>query len=178
MTDLPLHPSLVHLPIGLAILLPPAILVLLIAIRRNLLPAGSWWLAVLVAAALLGGGLAAKWSGGNEEDRVETVVPEAALHEHEEAGERLVIAAGVTFALALAAAFVRRPGLRAGLQAGALLVAAATLALALNTGHLGGQLVYVHDAARAYAGAAGTPGTGSPAAVPAAEPPHEPVDVD
>jgi len=173
MNDLPLHPVLVHLPIGLAVLLPPALLILLVAIRRNLLPRGSWWLAVLLAAALLGGGYAAKQSGGNEEDKVEAVVPEAAIHEHEESGERLVIAAGVTFILVLAAAFVRRPGLRLGIQTAALLASAATLAIAVNAGHLGGRLVYVHGAARAYVT---TP------APPPAEPPagalHESPDRD
>jgi uncharacterized membrane protein len=166
MNDLPLHPVLVHLPIGLAILLPPALLILLIAIRRNLLPRGSWWLAVLLAAALLAGGFAAKQSGENEEEKVEPVVPEAALHDHEEAGERLVVAAGVTFILVLAAAFVRRPGLGPGLQIAAFLASAVTLALAVNTGHLGGRLVYVHGAARAYVAA--------PAPAPA-EPPDGPL---
>ncbi len=172
MTDLPYHPVLVHLPIGLAILLPPALLVLLIAIRRNLLPKGSWWLAVLLAAALVAGGFAAKRSGAAEEERVEQLVPKAALHDHEEAGERLVMAAGVTFALALAALFMRRPGAQATVQVAALLASAATLALTVNTGHLGGRLVYVHGRARAYA-----QGATSPAATPAVIQ-HEPPDRD
>jgi len=173
MTDLPYHPILVHLPIGLAILLPPALLILLIAIRRNLLPRGAWWLAVLLAAALVAGGFAAKRSGEAEEERVEEIVPKAALHDHEESGERLVVAAGVTFALALAAAFVRRPGAQTGVQLAALLASAATLAIAVNTGHLGGRLVYVHGAARAYAGMPAPPATESPAGSP-----HEPPDRD
>ncbi len=173
MTDLPYHPVLVHLPIGLAILLPAALLILLIAIRRNLLPKGSWWLAVLLAAALVAGGFAAKRSGEAEEERVEELVPEAAIHDHEEAGERLVVAAGVTFALALAAALVRRPGAQMGIQVAALLASVATLALAVNTGHLGGRLVYVHGAARAYAQAPSSPAAASPAGTP-----HEPPDHD
>jgi len=84
-----------------------------------------------------------------------------------------VVAAGVTFILVLVAAFVGRPGLRLGMQTAALLASAATLALAVNAGHLGGRLVYVHGAARAYIA---TPT--SPAAEPPAGALHESPDRD
>ena len=150
MFDAPLHPKLVHLPLGLAMFLPLLFAMLLVAIRRAWLPAKAWWLAV-VGAALLGlGTLAATRSGEADAEWVEPVVGEALVEAHEQAGEQLLVAAAVTLLLAAMAAFARRRQGAGRLQALATLGAIVTLVMAIRAGSLGGQLVYEHGAASAF----------------------------
>ena len=86
--ELPLHPKLVHLPIALAVLMPVLTGVLWIALLRGWLPLRAWLLAVGAQVLLLGSSVLAMRSGENDEERVERLVPEAALEAHEEAAER------------------------------------------------------------------------------------------
>ena len=107
---------------------------------------------VAFQALLLGSGLVATRTGEAEEERVENVVQESALHHHEELADQFVWAAGLTLGTHRSRA--RRPA--SGGSAAALVssVVAATIvvaALGLRVGHAGGQLVYVHGAASAYA---------------------------
>lgn len=155
MTSLPLHPALVHLPLGLAFVMPLLALALVIGLWTGRATRGGWTLAVALQTLLLAGGLAALKSGQNEEDRVERIVAEAAIHQHEEYAEGFLWATGFTLIgiVALRALHAGRAarGLSLLAVAGTLLVAG----LALQVGHAGGQLVYVHGAAAAYTGAAG-----------------------
>ena len=106
---------------------------------------------VAFQALLLGSGLVATRTGEAEEDRVENVVQESALHHHEELADQFVWAAGLTLGLTTLVLVVRRP---AAVRLVVSSVVAATIvvaALGLRVGHAGGQLVYVHGAASAYA---------------------------
>lgn len=154
----PLHPAIVHFPVVLAVLFPLVVGGALWAIHRSAAPRRAWALAVLAAAALTASAGLAVQTGRAQEDRVEAVVPGDALHGHEEAAERLLALSGVVLLIAavgLAGGVVGRAGRYVTLLGGLAVLAAGVWA-----GHTGGQLVYTHGAASAYAGTAN--GAGSP----------------
>ncbi len=149
MGDLPLHPAVVHLPIGLAVAWPLACAVLLLALARGWLPARAWWGAVGLGALLAAGALAAVETGEDEHEVVEDVVSHDLVEEHEEWGERVLWAAAAGLLLSLAGVRSSGRGVRAARWA-TLAVSLLVLGGILQTGHLGGRLVYVHGAASAY----------------------------
>ena len=144
----PLHPALVHLPLGLAVLLPLATLLCLAAIARGFLPARAWWGVVLVAAVLAAGSLATAEAGEDQAERVEPVVGKDALHAHEERGEWFVRLAIGTAVLAATGLLGGRPGRVARIAT--LAASVLLLAAGIRAGESGGHLVYVHGAANAY----------------------------
>lgn len=158
----PLHPAVVHLPLVLAFLLPVAALLAWWAIRRGSHRIYVWAVPVGLAVVLTAASWFAVETGEAQEERVEGVVPESALHEHEEAGERLLLFSGITAVL-----------LAGGLAAGAVGAAArivgtaasiVVLVPAVQVGAAGGELVYRHGAASAYLEGEADPGTVAPEA--------------
>lgn len=138
--SLPLHPAIVHLPIGGALLgLPLAIAILVMVVRGA--PRRTWLLAALVQTLSFGGALLALNTGEEMEERVEDEVPEAQIEAHEGHAQRFAAGLGLSAALMLAAAFAPS---KFGRPAEAAAVAAAGLALglALPTGHTGGLMVH------------------------------------
>ncbi|MEX0891923.1 MAG: DUF2231 domain-containing protein [Gemmatimonadota bacterium] len=148
----PLHPAIVHFPIVLAVLLPIFALGALLAISRGARPMRAWAIPLAMAAALAASAWVALATGEAEEDRVEAVVGERVLHEHEEAGERFLLLSGILLLVSGAGLFGGTVG-----SAGRLLATAGSvgvLAAAVSVGAAGGELVYRHDAARPYVEAA------------------------
>jgi uncharacterized membrane protein len=150
----PLHPAVVHLPIALAVLIPLLALLALVAIQRAWLPARSWWAILLLQAMLLGSGWLALETGEDQEERVEKVVAERHIEEHEEAAERFMLLAGVAFVVLGTGLLADRRG-SLGRLAGTL-ATVVVLAGATQVGHYGGELVYKHGAAAAYVDKAGS----------------------
>jgi len=157
MNGLPLHPALVHLPLGLAILIPLGALVVTVLAWRGRAGRALFATLAVAQAALVISGWVAMQAGESDEDKVEKVVAKATIHEHEEGAETfVVVGAGVLVALGAAAVLARRPIGRVLVSVGA----AGTLAvagLALAVGHSGGELVYVHGAAQAHLPSGGAP---------------------
>lgn len=151
MNSMPLHPALVHLPLGLAFILPAVAIGFAWALWKGKLRLRAWAILVLLEAVLLGAGLVALKTGQQQEDRVESTVPKAALEMHEAYAEQFLWITGLTLAVAGMVLVVPRPALVRTLSAltvfGTILVAGA----ALRVGHAGGTLVYVHNAGAAYA---------------------------
>jgi uncharacterized membrane protein len=147
------HPKLVHVPMALGVLMPLVAGGLLLAWWRKWLPRRAWLLAVGLQVLLVGSGALALRTGEAEEDRVERIVAERVIEQHEEAAEAFVWAsAGVLAVMVLAAALrSQRSSLSMATAAsvGTLLV----LGLGYRTGQAGGALVYQHGAAQAYVGA-------------------------
>jgi uncharacterized membrane protein len=145
MTDLPLHPAVVHLPIGLSLVMPIVAIALGIAVWRAKLPRSALALVAGLQLVLAGSAFAAMELGHREEKRAEEVAPREAIHEHEEAGEALVWSSVGVLALAIAALAVpaRRAQIVAALTAAGTLVCAG---LALDAGRKGGELVFHHGA--------------------------------
>jgi uncharacterized membrane protein len=152
----PLHPAVVHFPIVLMFILP-------------LVALGAWWAihdgarlrnwgwVVLTGIALTGSAWVAVEAGDDQAETVEKVVAERLVEQHEEAAHLFLYSSAGVLALALLGL---APGMlgkasRVLTVAGAVVVAA----LGVQAGKLGGDLVYQHGAASAYAqpapGAAG-----------------------
>ncbi|MHC5011540.1 MAG: DUF2231 domain-containing protein [Planctomycetota bacterium] len=147
----PLHPAVVHLPLALAIVLPILTLIVALAMWRGWFQRRTWILVVLLQCLLLGSTWYAQETGEAEEDVVEAVTGDEPLHAHEEAAETLFLVAVIATALALATLFLLGSPKAAGW--GSLLTLLATLVTlwaSVETGKLGGELVYEHGAAGAY----------------------------
>jgi uncharacterized membrane protein len=144
----PLHPAIVHYPIVLATLLPLAAVVALILIARGLPARKTWAFVVVLSAMLAFTSYVAVKTGESQEDVVEEVVAEEPIHEHEEAGEGMLIFSGIgvlLVGLGLANGGLGRAGRWIGTAGSVVLLVAA-----YQVGRLGGELVYEHGAAQAY----------------------------
>jgi uncharacterized membrane protein len=149
MTTLPLHPALVHVPIGLAFVLPVVAVGLTLALWRRKLPRAAFGVLVGLQAILVGAGIVAMQLGERDEHQVKRVVPERFIEAHEERAEVFVWAAGAVLAGAVAVLVVpasAATGVAAMVAAGTLAVAA----LGGVAGQAGGELVYRHNAATAF----------------------------
>ena len=151
---LPTHPKIVHLPVALAVRMPLVAGGVLVAWRQTWLPRRTWVLVILLQALLLGTASLALETGEQDEERVERVVPEAALERHEEAGEVFVQAAGVVLLVTLATALIPSEGGALAMALVSCLGMLGVLGLGYRVGEAGGRLVYEHGAAQAFAGPA------------------------
>lgn len=152
----PLHPLIVHMPIALTILVPLFAFGALVMIKRGARPQRAWGLAVAMLAALWVSGWVALQTGEREEEKVERVVAEGAIHTHEEAAELFLMTAGVVLVLAAAGFLKGRPG--SVMRGVAAVGTVALIGAGYNVGTSGGKLVYREGAASAYATAAGAQG--------------------
>ena len=151
MFDLPLHPIVVHFPIVLGVLLPFAAILVWWGIKKNMVQQKVW--AVVIALALVYGAsaLVAVEMGEKDEDKVEEVVAEKLIEEHEEIGEMIPWIAGGLLLVSISVYYFRNS--HAARLAFVVLSLAAIIPLA-NAGHTGGQLVYKYGAAKAHLPAA------------------------
>jgi uncharacterized membrane protein len=145
MSSLPLHPAIVHVPLGVAVILPIVAAALTVAVWRGRLPRSV--LAVVAGLQLIvaTGGLVAMKLGHADERQAALTAPRHAIHEHEEAGEAFVwVSIGV---LAVAVASLVVPA-RAAAAVAAVTTAGtlAVAALGVNAGEKGGELVFHHAA--------------------------------
>jgi uncharacterized membrane protein len=161
MNGVPLHPMIVHFPMVLTILLPMFALGALWAIRRGVHPRPAWAVPLVLAAALSASAFVALRTGEAEEDRVEQVVPENAIHDHEEAAELFLKLSGVLLLITAAGLLGGRAGTTA--RFASTFGAIALVLAGVQVGKKGGELVYVHGAGQAYADpAAVADGPGEP----------------
>jgi uncharacterized membrane protein len=146
----PLHPAMVHFPIVLMTLLPVVAGVAIWAIRRGARLTRAWLVPMAFAVALSLSSWLSVETGEQQEERVEDVVPEAAIDTHADAAERFLLLTVAMAGLAAVGLFNNRVG---SLARSASVVAAAGLVFAgYQVGHSGGKLVYQHGAAAAYVG--------------------------
>jgi uncharacterized membrane protein len=152
MTSLPLHPAIVHLPLGLAFVIPALAAGFAWALwTGRVRPRGAWLTVIALQALLLGSGFVAMNTGEREEDRVERIVPDAAIERHEEYAEQFVWAVGLTLVAAVLVPAFRKPALVHAMAAATVVGTLVVVAAAIRVGHAGGQLVYAHNAGAAYA---------------------------
>jgi uncharacterized membrane protein len=142
--NLPMHPAAVHLPLALAMLVPPLAVGTLWAIRAGKAPRAAWLLVVALQALLVGGALVALRTGDSEAERIEDRIAEGRLEAHQSAAQQFTVVAGLTLALAAAALVAGRVRPRAGAVAamGTVVMSLVVAGLAVRTGHRGGELVY------------------------------------
>ena len=161
MPELPLHPKLVHLPIALAVLMPLLASGVLLAWWRGWFRQRTWTVVLLGQAMLFTSGYLATRTGHEDEERVERLVPEAAIERHEEAAETFQLGGGVVLALCLLPLLLKRLRLAQGAALVATLGTFAVLWLGYRVGEAGGELVYRYGAGSAY-GQAGSAPAGLP----------------
>jgi len=169
MEGIPLHPAIVHLPIGLSVVMPLIAAAIGVALLKGWATKPMWLVVVALQAVVLVGGLAAMNTGEEEEEVVEKVVDERFIEEHEEKAEVFVWSAGITLALS-AAVLVLGPQQVGAAALVTALAAAVTLGLGYRVGHSGGELVFKHGAAAAYTGGAAVGGAASGSGAQNAEP--------
>ncbi len=153
MTSIPLHPALVHLPLGLALVLPVLATGFTWALWSGRIPKRGWLAVVALQAVLLGAGLVALNTGQREAERVEVVVPEKAIETHEAYAEQFLWVTGAALAVAAIVVLVRRPAAVRALSAATVLGTLLVAAAAVRVGHAGGELVYAHNAGAVYSSA-------------------------
>lgn len=144
----PLHPAVVHFPVALAVITPLFALLCALAVQRRWLAPRAWLGIVLLQLLLAASATVALETGEDEEERVEKVVAEEKIEEHEEVAERF--RAFTVIAFALGAAGLAPGGIGAWARAVAVIASLATAGAVVPVGHSGGQLVYEHGAASAY----------------------------
>lgn len=148
--NIPLHPAVVHLPMGLIFILPIVTLLIAALFFRKTLSKHALLIVVLLHAFLVGASYLALETGENEEHQVEKVISESLIENHEERAETFMLATVIVFLFSIGLIL---PGTAlplkpiAGLVLGGQFV---LLALGYRVGHSGGELVYVHGAAQAY----------------------------
>ncbi len=148
MSSVPLHPMVVHFPMVLVILLPISALLALWAIRRGATPLKAWSIPLVLSAALLLSAFVALRTGEAQEERVEAVLSEQVLAQHEEAAERFLVLSGVLLAVAAVGLVGGTIGTSARIVA--TIGAIGLVGAGVQVGKAGGELVYVHGAANAY----------------------------
>ncbi|HTJ45372.1 MAG TPA: DUF2231 domain-containing protein [Kofleriaceae bacterium] len=146
---MPLHPLIVHIPLVLAGLVP---IVAAYLARETWLGRGSrraWLVPLALQVVIVATVLIAIDTGGDEAGVVRAVVPRDAIHDHAGAAHWFEYATIATLAILAAAAWLRdRRAAIAGFVATA--VALVTVVIGIRVGHLGGKLVFEHDAPAAY----------------------------
>jgi len=170
-SSVPLHPALVHLPLGLALVLPVIVIAFTWALWTGRLGTRAWLSVVLLQAVVLGAGLVALNTGQREENKVEAVVPEAAIAHHEELAEQFLWVTGGSIVVAALVLVLQRPLAVRAATAATVFCAFLVTGAALRTGQAGGKLVYVHNAAAAYGSAGKAASEGKPPTVKALNPP-------
>ena len=144
----PLHPAVVHLPIAFAVILPLFAIGALWFIRRGARPRAAWGVFVAMSAALVASAWVSLQTGEQQEERVEDVVSEQSIHQHEEAAEVFMAVSAGVLVLAIGGLAGGRLG-----QVSRWVTTAGTLAVlgaGWNVGHSGGMLVYRDGAGSAY----------------------------
>jgi uncharacterized membrane protein len=150
MLDGPLHPALVHVPLGLSFVVPLVAIGISFAFLRGRLPRSAFAILAGLQLVLAGSGFAAMAAGDRDERPVKQVVGKQLVHDHEERAETFVWTATAVAALGIALLLVPA---RLVKPAAALVVAGnlAVAALAFATGKAGGEIVYRHGGAAAFA---------------------------
>jgi hypothetical protein len=138
----------VHFPIALSALVPLFAALMLAAIHTSRTPRRSWALIVLLQALLAASAYVAHDTGHDQEERVEKVVDERFIEEHEEAASWLLYASLAGLVIVAGGLAAGRPG--AWARGVSLVFSLVTLGIAVRTGQLGGDLVYRHGATDAY----------------------------
>jgi uncharacterized membrane protein len=148
--QVPFHPIIVHFPIALTFIVPILILVFAFMIKTNKMSHKTWLIIIGLQIATTATGYMALETGEDEEHSVEKVLGKKLIHEHEEAAEIFVGSTVIALVLSIAAFFLKSQ-IQFLAQLVVCLVSLVSCYLVYTTGHSGGELVYVHGAARAYA---------------------------
>lgn len=147
--ELPIHPMLVHLPLGLSLILPLLILIFLILIKLGKMDSKLWSIIIGLQLLLTFSGYVTITTGENEEEIVKEVVSKKLIALHETKAEMFVGASVITLVLSVGSFFIDRK-FQFKTHLTVLAASLFTVFLAFRAGESGGRLVYEHGAASAY----------------------------
>lgn len=144
----PLHPGVVHIPLGLALVLPILVILVQWSIRRQWIPQRAWCGIVLLQGMLFAAVIVAVETGEDEEGVALNVVPKSAIETHSDrAAWFRVFAAVATGCAALGLVSGRLGAVARWVTMALSLVLCTTAAL---VGKSGGDVAYRHGAATMY----------------------------
>ncbi len=147
---MPLHPTIVHLPIVLTFLLPILILIFAWSIRAGKMSKELWLVLIGFQILVTGTGYLSLETGETDEEKVSAVVGKKIIHEHEESAEVFVGTTVVALAASIAVWFLQ-PGLQNKARFIVALISLLPVFFAWRTGILGGEIVYKHGGGSAHA---------------------------
>lgn len=148
--QVPFHPMIVHFPMALTFVLPFLVLIFAYMIKINKMTPRGWLIIVGLQLAVTITGYVSLESGETEEHNVQKVVFKDLIHTHEEAAEIFVGSTVIALVISIGAFFLRKE-LQFPVKLSVALIGFVSCYLAYKTGALGGELVYKHGAASAYA---------------------------
>lgn len=137
----PLHPAIVHVPIGLAVVMPLMSLIVAFGIRKGWFRVRTWVLILLLQLILMASAFVAVQTGEQQEENRPQIVAQEKIDLHEEYGRMMMIAAAVTFLLMFAGLHPKR-AIAEKLQWLSIAGSFVVLYFAFLAGHSGGVLVY------------------------------------
>lgn len=146
----PFHPMIVHFPMALTFILPVLVLVFAYMIHINKMTPRGWLIIVGLQLVVTITGYVSLESGETEEHTVSKVVAKDYIHAHEEAAEIFVGSTVIALVVSIGAFFLRKE-LQLPIKVAVAVIGLVSCYLAYRTGTLGGELVYQHGAASAYA---------------------------
>ena len=142
MESSPLHPALVHLPLGIAIVMPFVTGFVFYLIRSEMLPQRGWWVVLVLQLFLVAGGAAALQTGEGAEEAVEKNVTEEVIEAHEEAAKIFMGISVLT--LIVIGAGLMDSSFRSTLQGFSVVLLLGALGAGMFAGKKGGEIVYKH----------------------------------
>lgn len=148
--QVPFHPMIAHFPMALTFVLPFLVLIFAYMIKINKMTPRGWLIIVGLQLAVTITGYVSLESGETEEQNVQKVVSKELIHVHEEAAEIFVGSTVIALVISIGAFFLRKE-LQFPVKLTVALIGFISCYLAYKTGALGGELVYKHGAASAYA---------------------------
>jgi uncharacterized membrane protein YgdD (TMEM256/DUF423 family) len=89
---MPVHPAVVHLPIAMALTMPPVMILLALAVLKKRIPERAWVMAPLLSLLLSALIYTAMYTGSSDRERLEDRVSMELLDSHEQAAESLLLA--------------------------------------------------------------------------------------
>ncbi len=153
---MPLHPMAVHLPIVLAVLIPLAMVAVIAASKKITNQRAVWAVIFGFCVLLTVSSFVAMKLGEREEERVEKVVSEQIIENHEEWAEAFTWTTLLPLLFTGLMLKKKHPSLKYLAAASGV----AVLALGVITGHEGAELVYKHNAGKVYMSAGASSGGG------------------
>ena len=145
-----LHPKLVHLPLALSMLMPLLGGAIALSWWRGWLPRRVWAITLLLHMTLTLSAFAAMQSGEDEQNIAEKVVSGELIRAHEDSASALLWLSVVALFAALIATIAEDERTALRFAAGTVIISLGVAFFAVETGGLGGDLVYKHGAARAF----------------------------
>lgn len=147
---MPLHPSIVHLPLALTFILPAIVLIFAWAIHAGKMSKEMWFVVIGLQILVTSTGYIALETGETDEDKVAAITGKDIIHEHEESAEIFVGMTVISLAAGIAAWFLK-PEFQDKARFALILISLIPVFFAWQTGSLGGEIVYKHGGGSAHA---------------------------